>query len=554
MVKQRILPSSNTRLARQLTAWVFFSLLAVEALIFMPSYLKRKHELLKQRDSLVATSLEPVFLNLNTATPDRFNVSLASTILKYLQSQSIILGGAIALDDSYVTSQHGNYPVINLDGLPQMVGHHSLNRETQTYDTVIQIDHAEHSVYVLVRYDGQPIHRHLLTYALRILALVIVISGVVTAATMVGLERLALRPILALKADLHSATLNIRKGHRATNFQTDKAQYSNELDSVISTFQEMYRQIWHTIDEREAALKSGQREKERADQLTSTLAELHRTQAQLVQAERMASLNQLTAGMAHEINNPITFIHGNIPLLQKYLEDLFQVIGQYQQEFPKRSSQLQLLEEAVELEFIRDDYPKIVLSLQRGAQRIQSIIASLKKFSRIDETGLKWVTIEEGLHHTIELLKPQLEATETCPEIQIVESYGDVQNVQCYPAFLNQVFLSILTNAIEAIHRVDTGWTEFKRPTIWVETKKAEGPWIDIVLRNNGPVLSASAQQRLFDPFYTTKTVGDGTGLSLFSCYQIIQHQHHGTLTCLSEPGDDVAFLIHIPISLNMEG
>lgn len=552
MVK-RIFPSLNVRLAQQLTVWVFLSLLAIEAVILLPSYLKRKQELLKQRDGLVSTSLEAAFLNLNTATPDRFNVSLASTVLKYLYSQSIILGGAIALDDTYLTSQHGDYPIIHLDNMSDFVGHYVFNHDSNTYDTAIPIKHSDRTVYVLVRYDGQLIHQQLHGYARWSIILLLMISAVVTAATMFGVDRLIIRPILSLQNDLQLATLELRQGHRATQFQADTAQYGNELDSVIATFRELYRQVWQTIDEREVALRSRQKEKERADQLMSTLEELHQTQAQLVQAERIASLHQLTAGMAHEINNPITFIYSNIPQLKQYLEDLFQLIEQYQHELPTRSLNLQMLEEQIDLKFLHSDYPKLILSLQRGAHRIQAIISSLQKFSHIDETGLKQVLIEDGLKYTIDILRPQLTATSQRSEIQVVETYGGVGRVQCYPAFLNQVFLSILTNAIEAINRLNSNEAEAKHPTIWIETQKSDVQWIDIVLRNNGPCLSASEQQRLFDPFYTTKTIGEGTGLSLFSCYQIIQHQHHGTLSCASKPGEDVTFLIHIPVSLNVD-
>ena len=548
---KRILPSLNARLSKQLTVWVFLSLVAVEAVLLLPSYLKRKQDLLQQQDSLVSTSLEASFLNLNTATPDRFNVSLASTVLKYLHGQEIILGGAIALDNSYITSEQGDYPTIHWDDLPPLVNRHVFNRRSNTYDTAIRVQHAERTVYVLVRYDGEPIHQQLFAYALRAIILVLVVAGVVTATTMFGVGRLVIRPILSLQEDLQLATLDIRQGHRATRFQSDTAQYGNELDSVIDTFKDLYRQIWQTIDERAIALQAERKEKERADQLRSTLEELHRTQAQLVQAERIASLNQLTAGMAHEINNPITFIHGNIPQLKRYLEDLFQLIEQYQQELPDRSTDIQRLEEDIDLDFLRSDYPQLILSLQRGASRVQTIVSSLKKFSRIDETGLKRAAIEEQLKNTVELLKPQLASTPQRPEIKVVETYAGVSKIQCYPAFLNQVFLSILTNAIEAMERRKGAWEKGTPPTIWIESKHAAPQWIDIVLRNNGPSLSASEQQRLFDPFYTTKKVGEGTGLSLFSCYQIIQHQHHGTLTCISQPGEDVAFLIHLPVSLN---
>ena len=433
--------------------------------------------------------------------------------------------------------------------MSDLVGHYVFNHHSNTYDTAIPIQHSDRTVYVLVRYDGHLIHQRLHSDARWSIILLLMISAVVTAATMFGVDRLIIRPILSLQADLQLAALEIRQGHRATQFQADTAQYDNELDSVIATFRELYRQVWQTIDEREVALRSQQKEKERADQLMSTLEELHQTQAQLVQAERIASLHQLTAGMAHEINNPITFIYSNIPQLKQYLEDLFQLIEHYQHELPTRSAHLQMLEEQIDLEFLRNDYPKLVLSLQRGAHRIQTIISSLQKFSRIDETGLKQALVEEGLKHTIDILRPQLIATSNRPEIQVFETYGGVGRVHCYPAFLNQVFLSILTNAIEAINRLNPKEAEAKRPTIWIETQKSDAQWIDIVLRNNGPCLSASEQQRLFDPFYTTKTIGEGTGLSLFSCYQIIQHQHHGTLTCTSKPGEDVTFLIHIPVS-----
>ena len=547
----KFFPSFNARLAKQLTAWVFLSLVVAEAIILLPSYLRRKQALLEHQDDLVAMSVEAAFLNLNTATPDRFNVSLASTVFKYLQTQSTILGGAVVVDNSYLASQQGDYPDIPVDAVPAMVGQYVFDRQANTYDTAISVIHAEHVVYVLVRYDGRIIHRELYAYALRIIVLVLVIAAVVTATTMVGVDRLVIRPILALQGNL-PLTKAIQSGEGASRFPLDTVQYDNELDSIAHRFQELYHQIWQTMDERESALLSRQREKERADQLKTTLEELHRTQSQLVQAERIASLHQLTAGMAHEINNPITFIQGNIPQMEQYLDSLCQLLDQYQQELPPGSPQLQALEEECDLEFLRSDYPKIVSSLQRGTHRIQEIVSSLQQFARIDERGLKQVWLESELRNTLELLRPQLMATSQRPEIIIVETYGGVGEVECYPALLNQVFLSILTNAIEAINRFEGKWRSEKDPTIWIETQKFDSQWVDILLRNNGPYLSATEQQRLFDPFYTTKSLGEGTGLSLFSCYQVIQHQHHGILSCASEPGEDVTFQIRLLVSLDM--
>ena len=305
-----------------------------------------------------------------------------------------------------------------------------------------------------------------------------------------------------------------------------------------------------------AALQNSEQQlKQKARDLEQTLQELQRTQSQLLQSEKMSSLGQIVAGVAHEINNPVSFIYGNLTHAKDYITDLFSLIELYQKYYPNPVPQIQAQAEAIELDFLMEDLPKLFSSMKVGAERIEKIVASLRTFSRMDESELKAVDIHEGLDSTLMLLQHRLKAQADRPGIEIIKEYGNLRLVECYAGQLNQVFMNILANAIDALeegHRslvIGHGKeiTNYQLPTIRISTKLKDN-WVIIRIADNGAGMTETVRQKLFDPFFTTKPVGKGTGMGLSISYQIITSRHKGSLQCISSPGKGAEFAIKIPL------
>ncbi|NET89789.1 MAG: PAS domain-containing protein [Kamptonema sp. SIO1D9] len=293
------------------------------------------------------------------------------------------------------------------------------------------------------------------------------------------------------------------------------------------------------------------RAKERAVQLEKALSELSRKKLQLVQAEKMSSLGQMVAGLAHEINNPVSFIHGNLTHLSGYTQDLLDLVALYEQKFPHPGEDIELKIEEIDLEFLREDLLNIVDSIQVGTDRICEIIRSLRTFSRLDEAELKPADIHEGLSSTLLILQHRLKAHGSRPKIEVIKEYGKLPLVDCYPGALNQVFMNLLANAIEAIEEAFTN-SELSgnsyRGTIRIRSEVIDRKIVKITIADNGSGISPEAIPQLFDPFFTTKPIGKGTGLGLSISHSIIVDRHGGSLTCKSNLGVGTEFIVQIPL------
>ncbi|NET45733.1 ATP-binding sensor histidine kinase [Okeania sp. SIO2B3] len=283
---------------------------------------------------------------------------------------------------------------------------------------------------------------------------------------------------------------------------------------------------------------------EKNQDLQQTLLKLQQTQTQLIQTEKMSALGQMVGGIAHEINNPITFISSNITYARKYFHDLLEILDLYKQNYSGSNSVIEEKLEELELEFLCDDLEKLLDSMQTGSNRISKIILGLRNFSRLDESDMKDVDIHEGLENTLMILQHRLNANRSCPEITIVKNYGKLPRVNCWASQLNQVFLQILSNAIDALTTSEIG----RYSEIRITTELQDAQTARILIADNGMGMSDSVCQRIFDPFFTTKAIGKGTGLGLFISYQIVTQQHGGQLKCISQPGQGTEFIIEIPI------
>lgn len=336
---------------------------------------------------------------------------------------------------------------------------------------------------------------------------------------------------------------------------TDRALFDEQ--GHLIELQSVGRDITESKRADEALRLSEAQLRRRSEQLEQILHELQRTQAQLIQTEKMSGLGQLVAGVAHEINNPVNFIYGNLSHAGQYIQDLLTLILLYQECYPNPNPRIREQIQVIDLNFLIEDLPKMLSSMRMGADRIRQIVLSLRNFSRLDESEKKPVNIHEGIDSTLLILQSRLKVKPDHPDIQILKEYGDLPKVECYAGQLNQVFMNILSNAIDALEaytsdRLDGNLDHLSTIIIRTETLD-EGSRVAIRIKDNGPGMTEAVRAKLFDPFFTTKPVGQGTGLGLSISYQIIVEKHGGVLECFSQPGQGAEFVIEIPIHQGIE-
>ena len=283
----------------------------------------------------------------------------------------------------------------------------------------------------------------------------------------------------------------------------------------------------------------------KAEQLKQALEELTQTQTQLIQSEKMSSLGQLVAGVAHEINNPVNFIYGNLVHTSEYTQDLLDLLHLYQDHYPQPIEEICDRIEEIDLEFLLEDLPRMLGSMKLGAERIRQIVLSLRNFSRLDQSELKPVNLHDGIEGTLTILHHRLKAKADRAAINIVKDYGDLPPVECYAGQLNQVFMNLISNAIDALHPFDK---EKAERTIRIHTQQISENRVAVIIADNGCGIPETLRSQVFDPFFTTKPVGIGTGLGLSISYQIVTEKHHGVFDCISQPGVGTEFRLEIPI------
>lgn len=322
--------------------------------------------------------------------------------------------------------------------------------------------------------------------------------------------------------------------------------------ALFESNQLLQQEVQERIFTEQALQESEARYREQANQLELAFRQLQETQSQLVHSEKMSSLRQLVAGVAHEINNPVNFIYGNLAHAYQYTQDLLDLLNLYAKYTSSPLPEIQKLTDAIDLEFLSEDLPKLLSSMKVGADRIREIIQSLRIFSRVDEAQMKPVDIHAGLDSTLLILHNRFKASSNQLGIQLVKEYGNLPLVECYAGQLNQVFMNILANAIDALEEFDKERSPqeiyFCRSTIWIRTEVTDNEFVTIRIKDTGPGMTQEIRDRLFNPFFTTKPVGRGTGLGLSISHQIVVSKHGGQIICLSAPGQGTEFMIKIPM------
>jgi signal transduction histidine kinase len=341
-----------------------------------------------------------------------------------------------------------------------------------------------------------------------------------------------------------------------------RIQIHLKLQNMSVALEKQNARLQEEIEERttaELALQNltqelEQRVTERTKELSQALYDLKKAQVKLIQSEKLATLGQLVAGVAHEINNPVNFIHGNLEHASCYIHDLLELIRIYQIQFPEPTPEIAKKTKEIDLDFICLDLPKLVSSMTVGTQRIQEIVQSFRNFSRHDEAEVKTVDIHDGLNSTLMMIEHRLKAKLGYPNIQVIKDYGKLPLVECFAGKMNQVFMNIFTNAIDALEELmgNEHNSCSLSPMIRIQTEVVKGDRIAIRIYDNGPGITQAVQKRLFDPFFTTKPAGKGTGLGMSISYQIVVEKHGGSLYCISNPGQGAEFVIEIPIHQNL--
>ncbi|MCT7950966.1 response regulator [Ancylothrix sp. C2] len=368
------------------------------------------------------------------------------------------------------------------------------------------------------------------------------------------------------RATTHLNLRNLTKKLQAQIVERERAQadlqvLAQELEARVEarTIELSQANEWlkQEIVERklaEAALQASEaRERQKALQLENSLRELSQVQRQLIQSEKMSALGQLVAGVAHEINNPVNFIYGNLTYALEYSKNLINILELYEKYYPNPPEEIQEESEVKEIDFIKNDFPKMFKSMQLGADRIREIVLSLRHFARQEAFEMSVVNLHEGIDSTLMILHSRLKFKSDYPAIKVVREYSsNLPQVECYAGEMNQVFMNILVNAIDALEE----WNKQRSPkeieenpsVICISTQVTSNNGVTIRIKDNGPGISDEVRRHVFNPFFTTKPPGKGTGIGLSISWQIIVEKHGGILECVSVPGSGTEFTIQIPI------
>ncbi|NEO85098.1 MAG: HAMP domain-containing histidine kinase [Spirulina sp. SIO3F2] len=526
----------RAKLSRTLTLWVFSSFMLIEILVLIPSYWRRETELEAKLERLYPAS---VSMTLDSFGDRRSFQDWPD--LSQLKHDPQLKGLALYSPQGKRLDTWGQVPNVESSVVMNWT---NLQRQGNSY-LVAWITPNEQTLLLVL--DRAPVQRELYAYVGRILGLIALIGAVVTITTMVGIELLVIQPIVRLRRELLVFGQAIQ-GADIPKLQPTLTQIPpNELGDVTQTFAQLCDRIIAEMTERQQATSATRHARKQSAKLQEAITELQQQQLQLVHTEKMLSLEQLVAGMAHELNNPMAFIKGNINHAQDYIEGLLELIDCYQRHVAQPIPAVDDCAQEIELDFIRSDFPQVIGSINKGVQRLQTVVDSLRSFARLDEAAQKTIDIHDCLEQALFLLHHRLGSNQRRDAISVHKDYGQFSPIECYPSQLNQVFLTVLKNAIDSFD----GLKQPQDCQITIQTRfLVIDKQVQILIADNGCGISSQVRDRIFDPFFTTKAVGSGTGLGLAIAYQIIHHNHGGELVFRSQVGIGTECWIDLPTQL----
>ncbi|WP_339381769.1 ATP-binding protein [Dendronalium phyllosphericum] len=514
---------------------------------FVSEHLEK--DLAGKNKSLTAVDLERLQHNITRLH------ALKKRDIEIIDRNGIIIADVVAADvgQHFADDEHGEVRQTLKDGIPRTFIEVSNDYPQGIRQIVVQLKNDESGeIFGVMLLEYTNLHNEIAIATQKSMMAILSITCV-TSLLAVALGYFISASILQRIEELRQASLNIAQGDLDYRVEMES---KDEIGDLAISFNKMAN---HLQESKTELVKTNQKlvseivERQQAEtELHQALQNLRQMQAQLIQTEKMSSLGQLVAGIAHEINNPINFIYGNLVLTQGYTQDLLDIVSLYQAHFPEPGEKILAKVETIDLEYLIEDLPKMLASMKIGANRIREIVLSLRNFSRLDEAELKAVDIHEGIDSTLLILQNRLKAKSNHSEIEIIKEYGQLPLVECYAGQLNQVFMNIINNAIDALDEFNqqrsSAEIQAKPSTIRIRTEVIHGEWIAIAIADNGGGISQEIISKLFDPFFTTKPIGKGTGLGLSISYQIVTDKHYGKIWCNSAPGKETEFIVQIPI------